>query len=350
MLGFEVYALNLAALQKASGHDVMMLTNRAGALWEACHRHDIPVVAEPSMDQPRAREASPELVSKLGSFGASVVNCHTPRAASRAIPAGNQLGIPCVNTIHIASTYDDADAGDIAKLAEDMKFAAICISKTMFEALKKHGLPEAELHYVPVGTMPPSARAVGAGNSGRPNLIYVGTLESDKGTDLAILAMAELHRRRGPDCPILSIYGSGETDEYYKEMASVLQLNDIVRFCGFQANILDRCSDSDVLLMSSRFETGPLVVLEAMSRGMPIVATEVGTVSEMLPDRRYGRIAAPNSIIPLADAVESLLDDVAAGLFDPSLVIERHRSLFTIQKMAERVEVVYAQAIAANAA
>jgi glycosyltransferase involved in cell wall biosynthesis len=350
MLGYEVYALNLALLERASGNDVMMITNRSGVLWEACHRHDIPVVAEPSFNESGAEEAKSALAKQFTDFGATIINCHTPHAASVAIPAGNQLGIPCVFTVHFASQNEDADAGVIVRVRnKEAKFTTICVAKAMFETLKRNGIPEAEVHYVPAGTKPsPRERARETSNSSQPKLMLVGTLEPDKGTDLAILAMAELRRRRGPACPALNIYGTGEGEPHYKEIVDVLQLNDIVRFCGYQSNVLDRCADSDILLMSSRYESGPLVVLEAMSRGMPIVATEVGTVSDMIPDRRYGRIVRPHAIVPLADGVEALLEDISAGVFDPSLSIERHRSLFTIEKMAEHVMAVYTQATAAN--
>ena len=169
-----------------------------------------------------------------------------------------------------------------------------------------------------------------------------------KGIDVAILSVAELRRRRGPDCPTLSVYGDGEQGKYLKEMVNVLGLSDIVRFHGMQPGILEHCDSTDILIMPSRFETGPLVVLEAMSRGMAIVATDVGEVVEMLPDRRYGRIVPVDSIVALADAVEALLGDIACGQFDPNLLIERHRSFYTNDKMADRVGAIYKKVLLDN--
>jgi NAD(P)H-nitrite reductase large subunit len=47
--------------------------------------------------------------------------------------------------------------------------------------------------------------------------------------------------------------------------------------------------------------------------------------------------------MPLADAIELLLNDIAGGRFDPDLLIERHRSLYSIEKFAERTEAAYSQ-------
>jgi glycosyltransferase involved in cell wall biosynthesis len=81
-----------------------------------------------------------------------------------------------------------------------------------------------------------------------------------------------------------------------------------------------------------------------MSRGIAIVSTEVGEVADMLPDPRYGRIVPVDSLVALADAMESLLSDITEGTFDPDLLIQRHRTLYTDEKMAERVEMAYEQA------
>jgi glycosyltransferase involved in cell wall biosynthesis len=155
--------------------------------------------------------------------------------------------------------------------------------------------------------------------------------------------MVELRRRLGEACPFLNIYGDGPIRKYLTEMAAVLGLSDIVRFHGFKSGVLEHCPSSDILVMTSRLETGPLVVLEAMSRGMPIVATDVGEVANMLPDRRYGRVIPLDSVMALADAIESLLADIAGGLFNPDLLIERHRSLYSTEKYAERTEAAYNQ-------
>jgi glycosyltransferase involved in cell wall biosynthesis len=126
-------------------------------------------------------------------------------------------------------------------------------------------------------------------------------------------------------------------------MTTVPELNDLVRFHGFKLDVLEHCPSTDIFVMSSRSETGPLVVLEAMSRGMPIVATAVGDVTNMLPDRRYGRVIPPNSVMALVEAIESLLADIAARQFDPDLLIERHSSLYSLEKWAERMDAVYNQ-------
>jgi glycosyltransferase involved in cell wall biosynthesis len=202
------------------------------------------------------------------------------------------------------------------------------------------------LYCVPNGT-----RAVPRVTSGapRPSLISVGRLELAKGHEIAILAMAELKRRHGPDCPPLNIYGAGSLEEYLNEMVSVLGLEDTVRLRGIQLGVLENCPATDILVISSIAETGPLVALEAMSRGMPVVGTRVGEIAEMIPDQRYGYVVQARSIRALADGIESMLSDLHSGRFDPELPIARHREFYTVEKMAEGVDVVYRRLVTRDA-
>jgi glycosyltransferase involved in cell wall biosynthesis len=232
-----------------------------------------------------------------------------------------------------------------------MNFSLICVGRADSEHLKSCGFPEEDLYYVPLGSR--AAKAASAPRretspQNRPNLIFVGSLSIRKRADIAILALAGLRRRYGQDCPVLYIYGDGNEREYLLEIVSTFEMEDVVRFCGFQPNILDRCPDTDILVMSSATETGPMVVLEAMSRGMPIVATDVGDVASMIPEPRYGRRIRPQSIVALTDAIDSLMSDIKHGRFDPNLSVERHRLLFTAEKMTQRTEVVYNTVLAKN--
>ena len=344
IVGIVRHALYLAEAQKARGSTVMIATDHPGVLSEACQQYDIPVLVVAGLVPSREllgsmSEPAWELIREFKSFSPDVVHCHTLQSAARVVPAANLSGIPCVITFNGARPLVEARKAG-------MRFVVICKSREIHAGMKESGLPEKDICYIPNGTkVAPAASRGQAGGSIRPNLIAVGRLVSGKGMENAILAMAELRRRRGRECPVLNIYGDGDLRDYLMEITAVLELDNIVRFHGSQLGILERCPNTDILIMSSRAELGPMVVPEAMSRGMPIVATDVGQVAEMLPDRRYGRIVPIDSVVPLADAVESLLSDIEDGQFTPELLIERHRDFYSVDKMAERVEVVYEQAI-----
>lgn len=361
--GIEQHALNLAIAQKARGDSPTVIVPAPGALTAACEEYGIPVAMPAGLvrasllydlsiyaegremtDEEKGvreetRSAIYDLCLLFTELGVEIIHCHTARSALKAISAGNRIGVPCVYTSHIMRGLRyDKSAG--------LEFATISVCRSAFERLKNQGFPEEKLYYVPNGTK--EVPRVTSGSS-RPSLIWVGRLESVKGPDFAILAMADLKRRQGPDCPVLNVYGAGSLEGHLKEMVSVLCLDDVVRFHGVQVGILEHCATTDILIVSSHVEVGPLVALEAMSRGMPIVATRVGEIESMIPDQRYGYIVRERSITALADGIESMLSDVRAGRFDPDLPILRHRALFTVEEMTERVDAVYKCLITRNA-
>lgn len=356
--GVERHVLSLAVAQKARGSSILVVTDRPGVFAQMCHQHGIPVEVIAQTFRPEgqgvpvglpAEKTMQGLTNLFRTFNAELVHCHDPEAAVQAIPAGNRTQLPCIFTLHLLDNMGLNRLKFASSLG--MKFTIIAVCRAYFESLKEGGIPETSIYYVPNGIASMSLISPKAvSNSHRPNLILVGLLTPRKGIDVAILAMAELRRRRGPSqgCPILNIYGN-TTDElyfdYYKEIVELFNLSNIVRFCGMQPDILERCASSDILIVPSRAETGPLVVLEAMRRGMPIVATNVGEVAEMLPDPRYGRIVPVNSITGLTDAIESLLSEITDGRFDPDLLIDRYRSFYTIDRMAENIDMIYKKAL-----
>jgi glycosyltransferase involved in cell wall biosynthesis len=344
MLGVDKYVLDLAGEQKARGSSVTVITDQQGLLARACGENEIPVIAEDLEWTPEQigvpREATVRsLADHFKSLKLDIVNCHTMPTLTATFAAAKRIQVPFVFTLHANISGEEK-----IPYNPDQRHAIISVSKRNIEVLRRNGFLEADLHYVPSGVrISPPAGAKAEDQSRLPNLICMGGYSIRKGVDLAILAMVELRRRHEADCPTLSIYGGGSKDEEInlKEMVSVLGLSEIVQFGGFQSGILERCSTSDILVMSSRGESGPLVVLEAMGRGMAIVASDVGEVAEMLPDPRYGRVVPVSSIVALVDAIESLISDITNGQFDPGLLIERYRSQYTLEKMAERVDSIY---------
>jgi L-malate glycosyltransferase len=340
--GIERHVFNLATVQKERGDSPIVVVPGPGGLTAACDEYGIPVAIEPHLSR-QPTSIIDDLCSRFTNLGVEVIHCHSPNSGMKATAAGNRIGIPCVYTHHIDKILEILET---VFNIPDLEFALIAVSRNTFQRLKKNGFPEERLYYIPNGTK--AAPRLTNGLS-RPSLIAVGRLERVKGFDIAILAMAELKRRHGLSCPPLNIYGAGSMAGYLKEMVSVLCLDDTVRFHGVQLGVLERCPATDILIVSSRAETGPLTALEAMSRGLPIVSTRVGEIEEMLPDQRYGYIVQTESIIALADGIESMLSDVRAGRFDPDLPISRHRGLYSVEKMAERVDAVYKRLTIRNA-
>lgn len=140
------------------------------------------------------------------------------------------------------------------------------------------------------------------------DVVYVGEFREIKGADLLIQAVARL---RADGKPItLTLAGDGEETEALKALVSRLDLGDAVRFIG-HVRARFGFSKGRLLVVPSRGDSMPYVVIEAAAAGIPMVAASVGGIPEILCPHTSGLFVA-NSVGAMADAIEMALADMDA--------------------------------------
>jgi glycosyltransferase involved in cell wall biosynthesis len=142
----------------------------------------------------------------------------------------------------------------------------------------------------------------------RPCLVFVGSLEQMyKGQDILIRAISLLCRRAFP--VELRMIGDGRHRSELERLARSLSLNGAVKFLGeLPAGIAVRSEldNATLMVLPSRTEGLPRVVVEAMARGLPCIATSVGGIPELLhPDD----LVPPNNPQALADKIQEAIRD-----------------------------------------
>jgi glycosyltransferase involved in cell wall biosynthesis len=151
-------------------------------------------------------------------------------------------------------------------------------------------------------------------DGGPLRLCVLGTVEHRKGQDVALEALAGL-RRTGIDAR-LDLVGRGAESEFGQDLqrrVQALGLDDHVTFMG-QVSDVDRVlKQTDVLLMPSRAEPLGLSALEASARAIPVVASEVGGLPEVVNDGETGFLTPAGDAGALAEAIRRLGDDPAAA-------------------------------------
>lgn len=152
----------------------------------------------------------------------------------------------------------------------------------------------------------------------RPTVALIARVVPIKDVKTYLRAMANLHESV-PDLRALVIGGADEDPDYFREckqMVEGLGLDKVVEFTG-QVDVTQYLNVIDVVVLSSISEAQPLVLLEAGSVGIPLIATDVGSCSELILGRKSEspRLGAGGAIIPLAnpgalaDAALQLLTD-----------------------------------------
>ena len=174
------------------------------------------------------------------------------------------------------------------------------------------------------------------------DVVYVGEFRHIKGADLLIDAVAQL--RAGGKPVTLTLAGDGEESDSLKAQVQRLGLADAVRFIG-HVKARYGFSKGSLLVVPSRGDSMPYVVIEAAAAGIPMVAANVGGIPEIFGSHTNA-LFAPNNATAMADAIETALKDPAAWLERAKSLRERIFLHFSQKAMVEGVLAGYRDAFA----
>jgi glycosyltransferase involved in cell wall biosynthesis len=177
----------------------------------------------------------------------------------------------------------------------------------------------------------------------KPIIGVVGRLSPEKGVEVA-LRVIELVRRRVPSAR-LYVVGEGPERVALEDDARRLGIGDSVLWLGYQENLPGLYHQMSVLLLPSRSEGLPNVVLEAMAFGLPVVATAVGGVPEVVTDGRSGLLASSGDVEGLARHVVNLLEDESLRRRLAEGALHDVRSRFSLGARLSALEQIYREVL-----
>lgn len=176
------------------------------------------------------------------------------------------------------------------------------------------------------------------------DLLYLGELRAAKGVDTLILALAAL-RREGVT-PRILIVGSGPDEDQLKAM-TVAQ--GVAEHCVFAppGPIRQALEQARVMVIPSRAESLPYVILEAAAAAQPLIATHVGGIGEIFGPRHRHRMIPPDDVPALAGAIRAMLARPEQERRDEAAdLAETVRQTFPLDAMIDGVVGAYRDALA----
>lgn len=193
---------------------------------------------------------------------------------------------------------------------------------TISEALKKEhiaaGFSESNISVIPRGISPElinnRGRSITASNEKQVKLLYVGRIIREKGVHTAISAVGYLVNHLGVKNIQFDLFGNGN-DAYIENLKisiNSLKIEKHVKFHGKidRSQLFKLYRDYDLFLLPSTFEEPfGVVLIEAMSQGVPIVATDTGGIPEVITHEVNGLLVSPENSIQMAEAVKRLIDN-----------------------------------------
>jgi glycosyltransferase involved in cell wall biosynthesis len=171
----------------------------------------------------------------------------------------------------------------------------------------------------------------------------VALIRPRKGIEVLLEAIAKL--KDGPNSISLEVIGGFETPDYEASIRALiarLQLQSIVNLRGFTKDVPAVMRTLDAMVLPSLFGEGmPMVVLEALACGVPVIATRVEGTPEVIRHGQEGLLARPQDPESLSQAIQVFVSDRTTWCNMSRSAVQRHRQGFSDTKMAERTARVY---------
>lgn len=281
--------------------------------------------------------------------GYAAVHSHTPRAALVGRVAAWLSGVPLIHHVHSPTTRDSTRRALNWVNAATERFsltcvaAAIGVSQAMGRYARSLGVPGDRVHVVSNGVPSRSALPKRAVPQGVWTLGAVALFRPRKGLEVLLDALAALRERRVP--VRLRAVGAFETPEYETQIRAQVErlgLAEAIDWIGFSSNVAAELDQMDLFVLPSLFGEGlPMVILEAMAAGVPIVATDVEGVPEAIRDGHDGLLVPAHDASRLAAAIERYISGDADWQSIRQSAFDRQHAHFSEQSMAKGVAEVY---------
>jgi len=173
-----------------------------------------------------------------------------------------------------------------------------------------------------------------------------GRLSKEKGHDIFIQAIVEVLRRKKDMRIRAVILGDGQEKSKLKSLIKEMNLNNNIQLAGFKEDIGKALSLLDIFVLPSRMESFPMILLEAGAIGLPIVATNVGGIPEMIESNREGLLIAPESPHQMADAIIKLIDSPELRLRLGETFRNKVTKELNLESMVQHTLSIYNEAVA----
>lgn len=343
--GAQAHVLDLAIGMKGL-FEAEVATGEEGFLTEACRRQGIPVHVVPHLE----REIKPfadlrglrELIELMRRTQPDIVHAHTFKAGFLGRFAARRLKIACVYTVHMwpfgrAVPVSWRVAAPVCeRIAAGWCDRIITVSEFGVELAAQHRICDsAKVTSIWNGIPDHPARAR-LRRERNLRCTMVARFTDFKDHLLLLRAFAKLSGE-----PRLLLVGDGGTLPSAKALAEQLGISKRVEFAGSRSDVPELLAQSDIFVLASRQETLPISILEAMRAGLPVIASDVGGISEEVIHGETGLLVRSGSLDALTRALRRLLSRKVLRTTMGRAGRKRFEKLFLADTMISRTSALY---------
>jgi glycosyltransferase involved in cell wall biosynthesis len=372
--GAALHVIELAAEQRRRGYEVVVAAGKLAAGEDSmdyrARELDVPVLRIPHLQRELSLVADARAIAAVRRLllrtQPDVLHTHTAKAGGAgrlaAAAAGSKGPRAVVHSYHghVLSGYFGPLRERVFRLVERAlayrTSALIAVSDAVRDDLVAFGVARPErFDVIPYGfDLPGRVRAdVGARARRRAELGvdeetfvigWAGRFAPVK-RPLDLVRVTRLLAARGIDA-VLAAIGDGPERPDAEALARELGVAGRCRFLGYRRDMSEWYAAFDAFLLTSRNEGAPVVLLEALAAGKPVVATRAGGTGSVVADGQSGYLVEIGDTSALADALEQMARDPGLremlGRFGADDVTER----YAVAAMVDRIEAVYLRVLA----
>jgi glycosyltransferase involved in cell wall biosynthesis len=345
--GLESAVRMLVCGQRDRGHSVHVIATIDGAGQEPAVLHAMRAAGVPVtviIAPGRAYLHEWRVVSSaLSTLAPNVVHTHGYRADLLAGAAARRANVPTATTLHgfVGGDWKLRLYEQLQRRSLRRFDAVVAVSERMRDELELR-VDARRLHVIPnafAGGAAVLSRTDARRTLGIPveqfRLGWVGRLSNEKGPDVMIRALAATRDAH------LSIIGDGVDRQRVEQLASELGVSERVTFHGVRQDASALLAAFDGVVLSSRSEGTPIVLLEAIAAGTPVIATSVGGIPGVV-QAEHALTVPPENPAALAAAIDALRADPAAADERAHRALARLHDRYAIAPWVAEYDRVYA--------
>jgi len=342
--GSETHLLSLLPRLRERGWDVRLLMLHEHEPGAAAFARELTARGVPLDAIPLAADVDPiaflRVTGYLARHRPTILHTHLVHADVYGQLAGSLARIPVrISTKHGFNEFREGRGFALAdRTIASLAHVHIAISRGLARYLADtEGFDERAFRIVHYGITPQPHWQPYAGDG--PRLLCVGRLIPIKGHIVLLRAFAEA-RRELPDL-VLDIAGRGPLEPALKALARELGIADSVRFLGYVSPVQKAIERASAVVVPSLGEGFGMVALEAMERGRPVIAAEIGGLGELVQDGETGRLVPAGEVEPLRRTIVELGADPELARRMGAAGRARAVEHFLQERCTDRTEILY---------
>lgn len=355
--GAQIHIRDLTYHLLKDGCNPYVIVGESGALVNELRKNNIPVYIVKDL----VREINPlkdtksilEIRKLFKIISPDLISLHSSKAGIIGRLAAKSLNIPVIFTAHGWSFANGVRKKEeilyrfIEKKMTPLATKIITVSAQDKKLAIKYGVANSEQQIVIHNGMPKLPTLIPSKpkkEGAYTSLISVARFSNQKDHRTLFLALSQLKKFPWT----LNLVGKGPLLDGAKQMVKEYDIEDKVFFLGERGDVAELLANSDIFLLISNWEGFPRSILEAMRAGLPVIASDVGGVSESVIHKETGYLVERGNVEDVKSKIESLLIDPMLCSNYGSAGMLRYNENFTFDAMYDKTKKLYEQLLNKN--